>query len=187
MSQQENTDGRIATLDKMVTAITESKKPVLTKQDIANRLSVSWQTINNHEDELQNHPSIQKHKVGKSTAYSINQDNQAKSVDVTDIAKVIATSDKPLTEAEIAEMVGVSRPTIADRRDLMKEHPVIKHGVVGGSRAYWSINEDSNHSTELIKGEYHCPCCDGEFPKPINRSCPYCGLSLDGESTDKFG
>lgn len=60
---------RIATVDKMVDVIRDSERPALTKQEIADGIDVSWQTIANHEDELQDDPRVEYGKVGKSTAY----------------------------------------------------------------------------------------------------------------------
>lgn len=60
---------RVATIDKMVQVIRDSEKPVLTKSEIADGIGVSWQTIANHEDELQDDPRVDYGQVGKSTAY----------------------------------------------------------------------------------------------------------------------
>lgn len=60
---------RKATVDKMIKAIRESDKPALTKQDIADGVGVSWQTINNHEQELEDDPRVQSGKVGKAKVY----------------------------------------------------------------------------------------------------------------------
>jgi len=60
---------RVATIEKMVQVIRDSEKPVLTKSEIADGIGVSWQTIANHEDELQDDPRVDHGQVGKSTAY----------------------------------------------------------------------------------------------------------------------
>jgi hypothetical protein len=68
----------------------------------------------------------------------------AKKVTLDELVAAVHSADKPLTETEIGEVVGVTRPTVANYRDELQSHPEIAYGDVGGSRAYWADEKPSD-------------------------------------------
>jgi hypothetical protein len=60
---------KIATRDKMVEAIKEAEKPFLTKGEIADALGVSWQTIDNNEENLLDDSRVATGEAGQATVY----------------------------------------------------------------------------------------------------------------------
>lgn len=61
--------GRKASIDDYVDAIRTHDRPALTKQDIADAVGVSRQTVHNHSDDLEADPRVAKGKIGKATVY----------------------------------------------------------------------------------------------------------------------
>lgn len=64
-----------------------------------------------------------------------------KKVNIEELVDVIQEAEKPVTEPEIAERYGVSRPSINRYREELQEHPAVEHGKVGRATAYW-VPED---------------------------------------------
>lgn len=65
----------------------------------------------------------------------------AKAVRIDELVEIVLEADRPLTEPDIAERYGVSRPSINRHREELQERPEIEHGKVGRAMAYWSKDE----------------------------------------------
>jgi hypothetical protein len=62
-------------------------------------------------------------------------------VPLSDLVAAIQGTEKPLTESEIADRAGVSRPTVSDRREKLQDHPDVGYGQVGGVHAFWDESD----------------------------------------------
>lgn len=68
---------------------------------------------------------------------------------VSEMVEAVLCAEKPLTESEIAERIGVSRPTVAKYREHLQSYADIEHGDVGGSRAYWTDKTGKDGKVKL--------------------------------------
>lgn len=62
---------------------------------------------------------------------------------VDEMIDVVLDADRPLTEADIGERVGVTRRTVSNHREELQNHPAIEYGKVGRATAYWVADESA--------------------------------------------
>jgi hypothetical protein len=59
-------------------------------------------------------------------------------VTVDDMVNAIEDAERPCTKQDIADRTGVTRPTIINYEDELKQDPRVEFGKVGSATAYWS-------------------------------------------------
>jgi len=55
------------------------------------------------------------------------------------MADAVKKAQKPLTESEIGERVGLTRQGVSNYREQLKEHPDLKHDTVGNALCYHTL------------------------------------------------